>query len=412
MILTRRLALAVSLALGGLVSLVPTTGAELFPAGNDRVTTLTADAFSFTGYPDYTQASVFVQDTVTQANPQGGPSSLTTVVQVSLYWSGNGSAGNGCSVLTNPGDFTSGATGASLQTTFTGSEQPCDQFQPVLPPVSVSATWTSGPSAGSGRTSSRYSCGGYSSESLTTTSNLAATATFSISAIGGSFTDSEASLRSSAESAHAQGTLASTCIQPGGKGAGPGPQAPGRYTFNSMIASFSPSQTDQTDPHVNVFVNRFTNTSNPQGGAPSTSSETDMFINVSGSAGFGFACFVLQPPATFSFNSNLSAATLHISLDSSTPTCQPSFGSFPFLPTDVNVTWTGVGPVAASHSDSQGSCSSFSEQTFFDDTNNNATATATLSYFAGTTFSGGQSFLGTSNHSFQIQGATRCPGAQ
>ena len=119
---------------------------------------------------------------------------------------------------------------------------------------------------------------------------------------------------------------------------------------------------------------------------------------------------MLQPPANFTFS--LTSATLHISLDSHTPTCQPSFGNFPFLPTDVNVTLTGIGPDAILHTDSQGACSSFSEEIFFDDNNNNATGTATLSFFPGMTFTGSQSFLGTSNHSFQIQGASRCPGGQ
>ena len=119
---------------------------------------------------------------------------------------------------------------------------------------------------------------------------------------------------------------------------------------------------------------------------------------------------MLQAPANFTFS--LTSATLHISLDSNTPTCQPSFGNFPFLPTDVNVTLTGIGPDAILHTDSQGACSSFSEEIFFDDNNNNATGTATLSFFPGMTFTGSQSFLGTSNHSFQIQGASRCPGGQ
>jgi hypothetical protein len=406
----RRLALLASLVLGGVVSFATGATADLMPAGNYQIMTVTADAFSFNPTP-FSEASVFVQDTTTQADPLVGPSSTTTVVQLSLFWNTSTASGGGCSLLSNPADFKagSGATSAMLQTTLTGNEQPCDQFQQVLPALGVSATWTSTNNRGSGRTSSRYACGPYSSESLGTSANLGANADFSITAAGGSFSDSEASLSSGNVRIHAQGTLPSTCPQPGTKGAGPGPQAPGRFGFKSSLASFGPSQTDQTDPHVNVFVNRFTNTSTPQGGgAPSISTETDVELFVSGSAGFGFGCFVLQPPATFTFS--LTSATLHMSIDTNTPLCPHSFGNFPFLPTDVSVTWTGSGPVATMGSDSQGSCANFSEETFFNDQSSNATATATLSFFQGTTFNGDASFLSTIDHSFQIQGVTRCPG--
>lgn len=419
MTLTRRLPLAAVLALTA-AALIPTTSvADLFPAGNFDVMTVTADAFSFTSMPPYSQASMFVQSTTTQANPLVGPSSTTRVVQVSLFWSGtdaNGNpvAGNGCSVLGTPTDFVvaSGATGASLQTTFTGSEQPCDQFEQVLPAaLSVSATWTSTVTRGTGRTSSQYTCGSYKTVSLGTSANFGANATFSISALGGSFSDDEASFASGDQNTHASGTPASTCLQLGGKGAGPGPQAPGRYTFNSTgIASFGESPSNNSDPRLGVFVNQFTNTSIPQGtGAPSVTRETDVTVFVQGSAGFGFGCFVLKPPATFTFS--LTSAALSMTLDSANQ-CQPAFGDFPFLPSDLTVTWSGIGPLTTMHSDSQGSCvPDFSEQTFFDDTNNNATAAATMSFFEGITFNGDQSSLGTSDHSFQILGATRCPSA-
>jgi hypothetical protein len=417
MSLAQRLSIAVCLALGVVVCLPAVATADLFPAGNYNVTTTTADTFVFTTMPPYTQASVFVQDTTTQANPLVGPSITTRVVQLSVFWSGtdangNPSNGNGCSLLSNPSDFqvASGTSTANLETTLTGSEQPCDQFEQVLPAVTVSANWTSISNRGSGRTSSTYTCSGYRTESLGTSSNFSANATFSLSALPGSFSDNEASLASGANNIHAQGTLLSSCIQPGGKGAGPGPQAPGRYTFHSNIASFSQAPGDQSDPQVGVFVNRFTNTTIPQGGgAPTTTNETDVNVFVGGSAGFGFGCFVVQSPSDFTINSNLASATLHTHIDSSTM-CQPSFGNFPFVPMDISITWTGVGPVTTSRSNSQGSCGSFSEETFFNDVNNNATATATLSFFPGITFSGGQSFLGTTDHSFQIQGASRCPG--
>jgi hypothetical protein len=416
MSLTQRLSIAVCLAVGVVVCLPAVSAADLLPAGNYNITTTTADTFVFTSMPPYTQASVFVQDVTTQANPRVGASGKTRVVQVSIFWSGigsdgNPSAGNGCSILSNASDFTvaSGTSAASLQTTLSGAEQPCDQFEQVLPPLTVSASWTATANTGSGRTSSRYSCGGYINQSLTTTSNFGADATFSLSALQGAFSNNEASLRSSAQSVQAQGTLASACIQPSGKGAGPGPQAPGRYSFDSNIAEFSPAPGDQTDPQVTMFVNRFTNTTSPQGGAPNTTSETDIDISVFGSAGSGFGCFVVQSPSVFTFNSNLQSATLQAHIDTNTM-CQPSFGNFPFVPMDISITWKGVGPLATSRSDSQGSCGSFSEEAFFNDVNNNATATATLSLFPGISFTGGNSFLGTSDHSFQIQGAPRCPG--
>ncbi len=213
MVLTRRLALSLSLVLCGMVSFAMSAAADLMPAGNYHITTVVAETHIVASVPSFTVASVFVEDTVTQADPRVGPSSITTVVDVGVSWIGDGTSGSGCSVLANPSDFTfgSGLSGAALHTTFTNTLQPCNSFESLVPPVAVDATWTATGSTGSGRTNTHYDCGGYTSESLAFGSGSGANSSFSISALTGSFTDSEAGLFSSDEQLHAQGTAQSTC---------------------------------------------------------------------------------------------------------------------------------------------------------------------------------------------------------
>ncbi len=412
----RRLALPIVLALSGVIPLATAASADLMPAGNYRITDVFADTFVFTPGPPFTEASVFVEDKTTQSNPMVGPITTTTEVDVSVFWSGQQTdgtftAGSGCSILPNPQGFSvgSGLTGASLHASFDGTQQPCNTFEPPIPTVTVAATWTATGTAGSGRTNNRYVCGAYGQEALTFTANANANSNFTLSALPGSFTNAQGFLQSSDSNIHAQGSLASTCAQPGTKGAGPGPQAPGTYTTRSLLAGFGESFSNPSSPQINIFVNRFTNISSPQGGPPTTTSETDVNLGVFGNGIFAFGCFVLQPSDTFTFSSDLSSASLHATIDPNVNPCKPA-PPFPFpFATDVNVTWTGIGPVATSLTNSEGSCSQFSEELAFRDTNNNATATATLSFFPSQTFNGDESDLQTINHTFHIQGVSHCP---
>jgi len=400
------------------VSLATASSADLMPAGNYRISNVFADAFAFTPGPPFANGSVFVEDKVTQSNPLVGASGTTTEVDVSVFWSGQLSdgtftAGNGCSILPNPAAFSvgSGLSGAALHASFDGTQQPCNTFQQPIPTVTIDATWTANGNAGSGRTNTLYSCGGYSQESLTSTANSNASSNFTFSALGTPFTDAQGFLQSSDSNIHAQGALPSTCPQPGTKGAGPGPQAPGNYTFMSQLAGFGQAFDNTSDPHVNVFVNNFTNISQPLGGPPTTTHEVDITLGVFGSVGFAFACFVLPATAVFTFDSALGSASLQAHLDSNSQSCPPGPPPtpFPFLPTDVNVRWSGIGPAATTLTNAEGQCSQFREELAFKDTANNANATATLSYFPGQTFNGDESSLQTINHTFHIQGVSHCP---
>src|SRR6185312_5390865 len=96
--------------------------------------------------------------------------------------------------------------------------------------------------------------------------------------------------------------------------------------------------------------------------------------------------------------SDLSSASVHAAVTSDTPMCQPSFGDFPYLPTTVDIAWTGIGPVSSTRTDTQSPCLLSTSVTRI----NPATGTAQLSAFPGLSFTGSQSDLATSDNRLQI----------
>ncbi len=239
---------------------------------------------------------------------------------------------------------------------------------------------------------------------MTTGASAIASATATLSVLPAPFTDTQANLRLDDQRIQVQGSAAPTCILPGNRGVGHGPLAPGGYDFSSTRADFSPSEDEQSDPQLHLSVNDFTNVFNPKGGASSTSKEIDLVIQVSGSGvGFAVGCFVLAP-SDFTISSDLSSASVHAALTSDTPTCQPSFGDFPYLPTTVDVAWTGIGPVATTRTDIQSPCLLSTSVSRI----NPAAGTALLSAFPEMSFAGSQSDLATSDNRFQILSAAPC----
>jgi hypothetical protein len=284
MTLTARITALVA-ALGcGLIGSTVMAGADVLPAGNYQITTVTAQASFFNSNPPYDSANVFVTDTITLTST-GSSRGGTNMVAVNASWSGPNGAGGGCSILGSASDFTfsSDLSSAALHTMFTQDLQPCDSFEPLVPDVTLDVAWTGPAAAAGGRNITRYACGGYQSEALSTFSHSVAVANFSFENVAGPYNDPGANMGLNNQTVHAQGSLPDTCIGPSQKGFGIGPHPPGRYILSSAEAGFS-----STDGSVTVSVRNTTFTSNPNGPASDISSDTQLFVSVNGS--FGCLC--------------------------------------------------------------------------------------------------------------------------
>jgi len=391
----RRALVGFSVLGSALIGFAGTANADTLPAGNYDITTVTASAFFFNSNPPYDNASLFVFDTITQQT--GSSRSSSNVVAINASWSGPNGFGNGCSILANPGDFafSSDLSTVALHTTFTQQLQPCDSFEPLVPDVTVDSTWA-GPAATAGGPSiTRYACGGYQTEALTTGSFSLSDAHFGFQGVAGPYENAAASLSDSDSAVHAQGALPDACIGPGQKGFGIGPHPAGRYILSSREGAFN-----SADGSLNAFVRTSTFAANPNGPASDRFSETDLFVNLNGS----FGCFVISPSSA-AFSSGVSGATVHVSLDSNTPQC--GFEFFPYLPLTLDMTLTSAGPVATTQATSPIGCFA----NFSTDQAVHASGTAALVLSDNSVVdetAASTSEIDSSDHTFRMSGSTPC----
>jgi len=129
-----------------------------------------------------------------------------------------------------------------------------------------------------------------------------------------------------------------TAITPLAAGGGPGPGpggnlAAGSYHFTNQRADFIVSGT-YPDPSIALFVNVTNQVSKPEGGPETTTSETDVSINISSSAGYAYGCIVLSNPSDFKLGSGLAGASLHTTITSASLGC---FGSTFLLPIPLTI---------------------------------------------------------------------------
>jgi len=384
-------------------------GGGLLPAGNYVNTNVFAGFNLCCSGP---QLNIFVDATTNVSNPLVGPSTSVSEVDVNFQACDfvSNVCGAGCFITDGASDFTFTSTSAVLKTTVTDATAAC-QGNPVTGftrPFTVNVTWTSVGSNFSGSGVGRYACGGYRSETLTTNSGSTATnATASTSLLSGSpFTTSSANLSSFAQHIHAQGTAPDVCFQLGGKGAGGGPLGAGNYRFTSQQASLSTSPTDPSQPPLNIFVTTFTNVSSPAGGPTTTQTETDLNIFQATFPQSIAGCFII-PSSAFTIASGLQSASLHASIDPTTPACPQSLNSGLPASFTANLTWTGSGPVATFSNDSSFSCGSLhtvgsNNQSFI-----NATATGGVSGVADS-ISTNQASIGTGDTTTHVQGTGTC----
>jgi hypothetical protein len=384
-------------------------GGGLLPAGNYHNTTVFAN-YSFAAKGP--QLSVNVTDTTTIADPRVGPATSQHEIDVSVQaCDSSGVCGGGCFIPDGADDWTFSAnlSRASLKTTVTDRTLPC-QGMPVAGltrPFTVNVTWTAVGQSSETSNLGNYACSGYESQTLTTTGGSTATnASATTSLFSGTFPVSGANLSSFEQRIHAQGTPLDSCTPLGGKGAGPGPSPAGKYQFVSQSANLTIVPADPSQAPITVFVTTFTNTSSPKGGATTTQHETDLNIGEFGPTQSIGGCFII-PASAFTFASNLESASVHASIDATTPACPQSSNSGLPASFTVNATWTGTGPIASLRINSSSQCGGFHVTMSGSETTINATATGGLSGIADP-FSTTQASIGTGDSNFRVTGKQTC----
>lgn len=364
---TKRLVAVIGLVLAGLVAfsattiafdLRPLTGPSilkqptgLLAAGVYHNSNTNAGFFTCCGADGSTQMFFSVTHLQSTANPSVGPSTSSDEIDVSFSISDffTGTFQSGCFIADRLSDFTVNQmlSFAQLNTNVLGTTKTCgDQgFVGVAPPFNITATFSMAASVGQSISNSTYTCGGYSSTTQSKGSGSSnGSATFSASFLSGpAFPVFGPSLFSSDQTIHVQGVAPDGCIQIGGKGAGPGPQAPGDYTHSSMSANMSVQPDDGSQP-FSIFAISFTDTAHPVGRPMSTQSETDVNVFQFSFSGFVRDCWVVAP-TDLSIAGDLHTASLNVPATEAVGQCAQATNVGPSIQ-GMNAAWTPSSPVA------------------------------------------------------------------
>jgi hypothetical protein len=189
---------------------------------------------------------------------------------------------------------------------------------------------------------------------------------------------------------------------PPGKGGGFLPA--GNYVFTAQRASYNLFSNDPSQPQIGLFVSGGPSVSRPLGGPATTTNMVTMFFNIFSYSGVsGGGCVILTNPADFSISSDLHTAALHTTVTDGTQLCGGPL-NLP-LPIQIDVTWSGVGPIETSNDAGTFACSGYTSESHTTDTSNNANANLSISSLAGsfpTTAAG----MGIRSQTIHAQGAT------
>src|ERR1700686_152529 len=182
------------------------------------------------------------------------------------------------------------------------------------------------------------------------------------------------------------------------KGAGGLPPA-GTYQFTSAGTDFSSFAGNM---QISLNVSSDTNVSQPTGAPQTTTSETQVFLNLFdySSGTFTSACLLLDHPSDFTINKELTTASLTTTLTPATPTCPYSS---PLTTTiGLNGTWTGAGPLATTRDESTYQCGSYTLDSVSRNLNNSGSANLSLT-MGGTSTSLSAGQIGLNSNNFQTQ---------
>ena len=181
------------------------------------------------------------------------------------------------------------------------------------------------------------------------------------------------------------------------KGAGNFPA--GSFHFTSSSVDFS-----SFGGNMQVFLNVAANTdvSQPVGQPQTTTSDTEVFLNLFDytSGTFTSACLLLDHPSDFTIDSRLNVATLATTLTPATPTCP--FSSPLASTISINGTWTGNGPLSTNNDKSSYRCSRYSANSVNRSLSNLGTANLTVT-IGGTPTALSSTQIGLSSNDFRVE---------
>lgn len=197
--------------------------------------------------------------------------------------------------------------------------------------------------------------------------------------------------------------LSLVLAQPAAAAKGAGLLPPGTYQ-----SSFAGADYSGFADNVQIFFNvdAFTQSARPTGAPQTTTSETDVFLNLYDYTNqtFTSACLVLPQPSDFSIDNRLQSARLTTVLTPSTPTC--GFSSPLTATVAITGAWTGIGPLANSTDVNSYSCAGYVAESSGQNLTNTATANFSLTIGDTTTvFPATQTALNSGDSRTSAQGA-------
>jgi hypothetical protein len=291
-----------------------------------------------------------------------GPSGTTDQTSISLNVTENfGDENINCFINDSSNEFNVAPdlSSATFHGTIPQNDPACGGNLPS--DVQVDVTWTGAGPIQSTNNTTLFSCSGYTDETHGSDSNNAGPATFNVTGLAAPITTPDAqTFHFGSSREHAQGAVPPDACSGGvGRGAGRETPAAGNYfkTFEAANATFSASDGSAS---LFMFVGANTSSSNPVVGPSTTTAETDLVFNLSTFTGGTGGCFVIDPG---DFTLGATSASLHTSLPANPPACGGGTGSISPAPFTIDVTWTGLSPVATTRSVSQYSCLNYHFQT-------------------------------------------------
>ena len=326
----------------------------------------------------FPQISISLSDATNVNSFATGPGTSTHSSQVFISVFDGVNYSQGCFLLP-PGSFaiSSDLSSASLHLVFDAATPTCGFDSTFTDTQTIDVTWTGIGAANGSRFTSNSRCGTFHSQTMNSRSDRHASATATISPLlGQSYDADNASLDASDLRQQIEGSQLALCMVQPGRGAGPGPVPAGSYRLQSFGASQQLND-DGTGTFMSVFASTFVTSANPRVGPSTTSTNTTLRVNLFGATN-GSGCYVLTDPKAFALATNVSGASVHITVDDSTPSCGPFSNTLP-TPLTVDAVWAGIGPSSTTTSSTHTDCAGYRTDMTSSIANNNTSAVATLS---------------------------------
>jgi len=180
----------------------------------------------------------------------------------------------------------------------------------------------------------------------------------------------------------------------------PGPTA-GVQTSTGLSANYSRFPDDFSMPQISIGLSDSTDTFDPQSGPRTTTRQSQLFFSVTNGDDF-LSCFI-QNPTGLALSSDLSTASLHMTITDTTEGCNVS--SSVSFPQTLDVTWTGAGTVSRFQMTGHSSCPGFNIETRISNSNRQASSTASITPLLADPYPALQASMGAGFNRSQTQGS-------